>query len=917
MVENILNLRYFYYKNFGITTVQKCFVQALGISSAVFRFSPKFKVKMAVEITEFLLSAQSPDAKVRTEAEVRLRQFQEQNLPGFLLSLSLELSNDNKPLESRRLAGIVLKNSLDAKDATTKEHLLQRWVSNDISFRSQIKRLLLNTLASSVSEAGHTAAQVIAKIASIEIPRKEWPELISSLLGNMTQQDKPSSLKQATLESLGYVCEEISHNDLVQDEVNSVLTAVVQGMNVTEQSSVRLAAATALYNALDFAQTNFENEMERNYIMKVVCETAMAKEPDVRKAAFECLVSIASTYYEVLEPYMQTLFELTANAVKGDEEDVALQAIEFWSSICDEEIELQDFETNETGDSYPHSRFIEKALSLLVPMLLETLLKQDEDQDQEDGIWNLSMAGGTCLGLVARTVGDSIVPLVMPFVQDNISKPDWRAREAATYAFGSILEGPSGEKLSPMVLSALDFLLNAMGDQNSHVKDTTAWTLSRIFELLHCPATGSSVITPVNLERIIRVLLESIKDSPHVAEKVCGAIYYLSQGYEGFESGSSVLTPYLADIITSLIATAERTDANDSKLRSAAYETLNEVVRCSNLKETSQIITQLLPVVMSKLGQTIDLQILSSDDREKQGDLQALLCGVLQVIIQKLSSIDETKQIIFQAADQIMVLFLKVFACRSSTVHEEAMLAIGALAYATGENFIKYMPEFYKYLEMGLQNFEEYQVCTISVGVVGDICRALDDKMLPFCDNIMSLLLKDLSSGDLHRSVKPPIFSCFGDVALAIGEHFEKYVPYAMPMMKGAAEVCAQIDVNDEEMVEYGNQLKRSIFEAYSGILQGFKNSKAELMLPHAPHLLKFIEVVVKDAHRDESVVRAAVAVLGDLADALGPHVKALFKDLSFCSELLVECLQSEDEQLKETATWTQGMIGRVFSVCG
>ncbi|XP_071738286.1 importin subunit beta-1-like [Rutidosis leptorrhynchoides] len=872
---------------------------------------------MAVEITEFLLSAQSPDTQVRTEAETRLRQFQEQNLPGFLLSLSLELSNDGKPLESRRLAGIVLKNSLDAKDAATKEHLLQRWVSNDVSFRSQIKGLLLNTLGSSVSEAGHTAAQVIAKIASIEIPRKEWPELIGSLLGNMTQQDKPASLKKATLEALGFVCEEISHNDLVQDEVNSVLTAVVQGMNATEQSSVRLAATTALYNALDFAQTNFENEMERNYIMKVVCETAMAKEADIRQAAFECLVSIASTYYDVLEPYMQTLFNLTASAVKGDEEGVALQAIEFWSSICDEEIELQDFETGESGDSSPHSRFIEKALPLLVPMLLETLLKQDEDQDQEDGIWNVAMAGGTCLGLVARTVGDAIVPLVMPFVQENISKPDWRSREAATYAFGSILEGPSVEKLSPMVISALEFLLNAMRDENSHVKDTTAWTLSRIFELLHSPAAGFSVISPANLQRVMVVLLESIKDSSHVAEKVCGAIYYLAQGYEGFETGSSVLSPYLPDIITSLIATADRTDASDTKLRSAAYETLNEVVRCSNLAESSQIITQLLPVIMTKLGQTFELQILSSDDREKQGDLQALLCGVMQVIIQKLSSTDETKPIVFQAADQIMMLFLKVFACRSSTVHEEAMLAIGALAYATGPEFAKYMSEFYKYLEMGLQNFEEYQVCSISVGVVGDICRALDDKMLPFCDNIMTLLLKDLSSADLHRSVKPPIFSCFGDVALAIGEHFEKYVPYAMPMMQGAAEVCAQIDTNDEEMVEYGNQLKRSIFEAYSGILQGFKNSKADLMMPHAPHLLKFIEVVVKDPQRDESVVRSAVAVLGDLADALGSKVKTLFKELAFCSELLVECLQSEDEQLKETATWTQGMIGRVFSVCG
>ncbi len=39
------------------------------------------------------------------------------------------------------------------------------------------------------------------------------------------------------------------------------------------------------------------------------------------------------------------------------------------------------------------------------------------------------------------------------------------------------------------------------------------------------------------------------------------------------------------------------------------------------------------------------------------------------------------------------------------------MLAIGALAYSTGAEFGKYMTEFYRFLEMGLQNFEEYQVC--------------------------------------------------------------------------------------------------------------------------------------------------------------------------------------------------------------
>lgn len=809
----------------------------------------------AMDITQVLLAAQSPDANLRTAAESNLTQFQGQNLPNFLLSLSIELSNDEKPPESRRLAGIILKNSLDAKDSAKKELLTQQWVSVDPSLKSKIKESLLVTLGSSVHDARHTSSQVIAKVASIEIPRREWQDLIAQLLGNMTSPGASAPLKQATLEALGYVCEEISPQHLEQDQVNAVLTAVVQGMNQTELSpEVRLAAVKALYNALDFAESNFANEMERNYIMKVICDTAVSKEVEIRQAAFECLVAIASTYYSHLDPYMQTIFNLTASAVKGDEEQVALQAVEFWSAICDEEIALQDeYEGSDDGNSTMHFRFIEKALPSLVPMLLETLLKQEEDQDQDDNVWNISMSGGTCLGLIARTVGDAIVPLVMPFAEANITKPDWHSREAATFAFGSILEGPSVEKLVPLVQGCLDFLLNTMNDSNSQVKDTTAWTLGRIFEILHSPAGANPIINNSNLPRIMAVLLESSKDVPNVAEKVCGAIYFLAQGYEDVESMSSVLTPYLPKVIAALLNAADHADTTHFRLRASAYEALNEIVRVSNVPETSGIIGQLLQEIMRRLNLTFDLHILSSGDKEKQSDLQALLCGVLQVIIQKLSSTD-AKSIIVQIADQLMVLFLRVFACHSSTVHEEAMLAIGALAYATGSDFEKYMPNFFTFLEAGLQNCEEYQVCSISVGVVGDICRALEDKILPFCDRIMAVLLKDLSNSMLNRSVKPPIFSCFGDIALAIGENFEKYLPYAIPMLQGAAELLGTLDQSDDDMVDYGNQLRRGIFEAYSGILQGIKGPKAQLMIPYATHLLQFTEAVSKDRSRYASL---------------------------------------------------------------
>ena len=83
--------------------------------------------------------------------------------------------------------------------------------------------------------------------------------------------------------------------------------------------------------------------------------------------------------------------------------------------------------------------------------------------------------------------------------------------------------------------------------------------------------------------------------------------------------------------------------------------------------------------------------------------MQGLLCGVLQVIIQKLAEQDTTKVTVMQYADQIMEALLRVFSSRHATVHEEAMLAVGALTYACGPQFSKYMQSFYPVLEMGLQ----------------------------------------------------------------------------------------------------------------------------------------------------------------------------------------------------------------------
>jgi hypothetical protein len=57
---------------------------------------------------------------------------------------------------------------------------------------------------------------------------------------------------------------------LAAEQINMILTAVVAGMRPDEPNDdARLAATTALQNAIEFAEHNFENESERNYIMQV------------------------------------------------------------------------------------------------------------------------------------------------------------------------------------------------------------------------------------------------------------------------------------------------------------------------------------------------------------------------------------------------------------------------------------------------------------------------------------------------------------------------------------------------------------------------------------------------------------------------------------------------------------------------
>ncbi|NWQ98892.1 IMB1 protein, partial [Burhinus bistriatus] len=838
--------------------------------------------------------------------------------PTFLVELSRVLANPGNSQVARVAAGLQIKNSLTSKDPDIKAQYQQRWLAIDANARREVKNYVLQTLGTETYRPS-SASQCVAGIACAEIPMNQWPELIPQLVANVTNQHSTEHMKESTLEAIGYICQDIDPEQL-QDKSNEILTAIIQGMRKEEPSNnVKLAATNALLNSLEFTKANFDKESERHFIMQVVCEATQCPDTRVRVAALQNLVKIMSLYYQYMETYMgPALFAITIEAMKSDIDEVALQGIEFWSNVCDEEMDLaiEASEAAEQGRPPEHtSKFYAKgALQYLVPILTQTLTKQDENDDDDD--WNPCKAAGVCLMLLATCCEDDIVPHVLPFIKEHIKNPDWRYRDAAVMAFGCILEGPEPNQLKPLVIQAMPTLIELMKDPSVVVRDTTAWTVGRICEML-----PEAAINDIYLAPLLQCLMEGLSAEPRVASNVCWAFSSLAEAaYEAAdvaddqeEPATYCLSSSFELIVQKLLETADRPDGHQNNLRSSAYESLMEIVK-NSAKDCYPAVQKTTLVIMERLQQVLQMEshIQSTSDRIQFNDLQSLLCATLQNVLRKVQHQDA-----LQISDVVMASLLRMFqsTAGSGGVQEDALMAVSTLVEVLGGEFLKYMDAFKPFLGIGLKNYAEYQVCLAAVGLVGDLCRALQSNILPFCDEVMQLLLENLGVSvyllisqlvtvGLHTEKKVG-----GGRSRSVRQHKRVRAVHTASgmMLKRAFLLPFQ---SDYDMVDYLNELREGCLEAYTGIIQGLKgdqeNVHPDVMLvqPRVEFILSYIDHIAGDEDHTDGVVACAAGLIGDLCTAFGKDVLKLVEARPMIHELLTEGRRSKTNKTKTLATW-------------
>lgn len=860
------------------------------------------------EFSQVLFNALSADPNVRQAATKYLETLAQTNFGVLMQQLAERLAREGLETQIRHTAGLVAKNSLRSTQDTNEQTIKSnKWLQLDENLKNSVRSLALQGLAASDQKVGMAAAQLVSAIAFVELPVGKWTEVIRHLL-NFVQTPNNPFLVCSSLQALGYICEETGEtaSEVLTKHSGEILQAVVLGAAETQPDEVQIAAITSLNNSLEFVKHNFEREADRNYIMQVVCTATQRNNIDVKVAAFQCLVKIMSLYYSYMEPYMTSaLYALTVYAMQNGQEPVVLQAIEFWSTVCDVETQI-DFmeaeapENSHTQESLKNRGFARTALPHIVPQLLRLLTKQDEDSDDDD--WNVSKASSTCIYLLAKCVGNDIVPLILPFVENSITSQEWRRREAALMAFGSIMEGPDPEVLQPLATQAFPLLIQSLSDPKTIVQDAAAWTIGSICDLL--PRAITDEILPVLVDSLAR----GLKLVPKVANSCAWSINNLAESYYPEDSLKTYpLSPFFPGLVSSLFEAISRPDATEANFKISAYAALNSLVE-SAAEDTYTVLMQLTDFMLDRLEKGIanENQILNADERREHAEEQANICAILTSGIRKLEGQ------ISPLADRIMQVMIKIFnspmSSRNAEILEDAILTVGALATALGILFKRYVEAFNPYLLQSLSNVTEHTVCLHSVGLVGDICRALAQEVAPYCDVYMSALLHSAQNDQVHRDVKPHVLSCFGDVAFAIGPAFHKYLNNCMIILASAAEV--ELDQNEYGNQEYMTSLRTAITEGYVGIVGAFSGHDSSPLLPYADNILRFTHKVYSDPQRSDELQRAAVGLIGDLAECCGKNLSVQFHNhQNWISSFCRECVSSKNQMTQQTGTWAMERV--------
>ncbi|KAH0934804.1 hypothetical protein HID58_011921 [Brassica napus] len=746
-----------------------------------------------------------------------------------------------KSVEIRQAAGLLLKNNLKGGYSSMAQEN-----------RKYIKSELLPCLGAVDRHIRTTVGTIISEIVNID-GVSGWLELLPALVTCLDSNDL--NHMDGAMDALSKICEDIPH--VLDSEVpglaettpiNIFLPRLFQiDYHLFEQffqsphASLRKLSLGCVNQYVIIMPAALYNSMDK-YLQGLF---VLANDPvaEVRKlvcAAFVQLTEVLPSSIEfvpffyrfcLFQPHLRNVMEYMLQVNKYPDEEVALEACEFWSAYCDAQLPPDN---------------LKELLPRLIPVLLsnmayadddESLLDAEEDESQPDrdqdlkprfhtsrlhgseyfddddddsfNVWNLRKCSAAAIDVLSNVFGDEILPALMPLIQAKISTSGdetWKEREAAVLTLGAIAEG-CFNGLYPH-LSEATFLLPLLDDKFPLIRSISCWTLSRFGKYL-IQETGN----PKGYEQFEKVLMGLLRrlldTNKRVQEAACSAFATVE------EDAAEELVPHLGVILQHLMCAFGKYQRRNLRIVYDAIGTLADSVREELNKALGVGFAPFAQPVFQRCMDIIQLQQLAKVDPASAGaqyDREFIVCSLdlLSGLAEGLGSGIES--LISQS--NLRDVLLKCCMDETSDVRQSAFALMGDLARV----FPAYLqPRLLEFLEIASQQLnanlsrENLSVANNACWAIGELAVKVRQEVSPIVTNVVSSLGLILQHGEaVNKSLVENSAITLGrlawirpDLVAPHMEHFMKPWCLALSMVRDDIEkeeafrgLCAVVKVN-------------------------------------------------------------------------------------------------------------------------
>ncbi|KAF0695448.1 Aste57867_13736 [Aphanomyces stellatus] len=752
------------------------------------------------EVVALLQASVVPDNAVQQQSYQRLNQYSVQ--PEFHLYL-LHVFAHHPDINTREVAGLLLKKSIKNMYHTLAPEM-----------QTHMRTSILSLLADPQPKIRKTAGLLLTTVVQVLVTFEQCPEMIPGLVHYLQDAANENGVEGA-FGALTKICED--HADKLNDQrlatrpLDTLIPIFLQYFN-HPRPEFRRDALNCINQLILIMPTALDVNMDA--FLQGISHLTQDTASPVRKLVCQSIVILLEVRMQVLLPHFTPIVQFILHASNDADEAVALEACEFWSSICDLPPELFD-------DVKP---LLTQVLPHLIPLLLSRMVysqdsiaqfeleeeeqnenvpdrpedikpifhkskhaatgnggggvdddgddeddDDDDDGDDDDDVeqWSLRKSAAAGLDTLSHAFGVEILPILLPLLQERLSSTDhWRVRESGILALGAIAEGCM-EGIVPHLPQLFPYLLTLMEDPAPYIRSITCWTLGRYANWAVSLNDHEHVLKPL-MEGMLRRVLDPNKK---VQTAACSAFCTLE------EEAADDLIPYLGPILHNLMYAFGRYQARNLLILYDAIGTLADSV--GDALNHPELIAVFMPPLIAKWNAIPDdnaelfplLECLTSIASALGPGFQEFARPVLDRCIRLIEHGLLSSALASQAPHDIEATDPEFIVC--------ALDLVSGIAEGLGVSMAGLIaPTNVLNLVMECIRFPMANVRQSALAVMGELAKNCFDLVQPHVGDIVPPLLRNIDPD--YPSVCNNASWAFGEISVKVGAGMSLFAPDAI-----------------------------------------------------------------------------------------------------------------------------------------